>query len=461
MWLVPANVKAQGWLGVTVTTFLAGTARGISDVNEDLTLQSRGAQEPFAYLTGLAAWSKVLAMQGASNHSSSAGSSRQAEKDHVRRMEDTEWLEIKPFLGGTGYDVDRALVDITFFSSIVSSIPCGPGSLVLDLGSGPCWISDWLQKLRFRTLSVDLSEDMLKIGRKRLAIGSALLAGDMAALPLQNHSVDAIVCYSALHHVPNWTAAVREAFRVLKPGGVLVLQEPGRGHSREAESRAQMEQFGVLEQDLPASVLCEECRLAGFTRTVVRPVAELSFGRSRILPPYPFWKEAPRLFARKRLSRITATIVEGLLNLVSPFHIVVAVKGNAWADSRRPDTMVARFLHVNCPSSTEVGRATPFIVKILNTGLTRWLAKTDTARRGQVRLGVSLVDEQSRLRNMDFLRFDLPRNVEPGNPVEIAGEIPAFSEPFRGALRFDLVAEGVHWFSARGSKPFVHPFRVG
>jgi SAM-dependent methyltransferase len=180
-----------------------------------------------------------------------AGDVRAAERRHVQLMENAEGLPARPFLGGTSLDVDRALSEIAIFSAMVRCLPSGPGSLVLDLGAGPCWVSEWLQRLRYRTLSLDLAEDMLAIGRRRLAPGSWLCAADMAALPVKARSVDAALCYGALHHVPEWVDILGEVHRVLKDGGVLVLQEPGRGHATQAHSVAQMEQFGVLEQDLP------------------------------------------------------------------------------------------------------------------------------------------------------------------------------------------------------------------
>lgn len=389
-----------------------------------------------------------------------AGDVRAAERRHVQLMENTEGLPAKPFLGGTSLDVDRALTEIAIFSAMVGCLPCGPGSLVLDMGAGPCWVSEWLQRLRYRTLSLDLAEDMLAIGRKRLAPGSWLCAADMAALPLKDGSVDAVLCYGALHHVPEWAAVLGEVHRVLRDGGVLVLQEPGRGHAKQAHSVAQMEQFGVLEQDLPPRRLGRASLRAGFSRVAIRPVAELSWGRSRILPPYTLWRAAPRVFLHKRLQRVKATIAERLLNLVSTLHVVVAAKGAPWADSRRPETLLARYRRVECPASLRAGAPAAFRARIQNTGQTRWLARTDASGVGQVRLGVSLLDADGRLQQLDFGRCNLPGNVDPGDEVFIDGEIPPIASPGRYVLRFDLVAEGVSWFADRGTIPCAVPIEV-
>lgn len=381
-----------------------------------------------------------------------AVSSREAEKDHVARMQTTEGLAARPFLAGTSLSVERAQVEIAVFSAMVACLPVGPGALVLDLGAGPCWVSHWLRKLKYRTCSLDISLDMLRIGRKRMGNDSWVCAADMAAIPLRDGSVDAAVCYAALHHVPNWRNVLKEVHRVLRPGGVLVLQEPGRGHSKEAESITQMAQFGVLEQDLPPRLLVRACRDAGFSRAIVRPVAELSHGLTRILPPYPFARQAPRLFVRKRLRRVVTAAVERVLNCFTPIRIVVAMKGVPYADSRRPDTMVARFENVDIPTAVPHGRPTPFHVRVLNTGLTRWLAEAGEEGVGRVRLGLSRLDGNRRIKDLDFLRLPLPLDVVPGKRVELTGELPALTQPGPAGLRLDMVSEGVCWFSDKGSR---------
>jgi ubiquinone/menaquinone biosynthesis C-methylase UbiE len=395
------------------------------------------------------------------NSPDTLGNSREAEKAHVARMQTTEGLGVRPFLAGTSLSVERAQVEIAIFSAMVASLPVGPGALVLDLGAGPCWVSHWLRKLRYRTCSLDISLDMLRIGRERMGKDSWVCAADMAAIPLRDESVDAAVCYAALHHVPNWQDVVREVYRVLRPGGVLVLQEPGKGHSREAESITQMAQFGVLEQDLPPRLLARVCRDAGFSRTVVRPVAELSHGLTRILPPYPFLRHAPRLFVSKCLRRVLATVVERTLNCFTPLHVVVAMKGTPYADSRRPDTMVARFEVVDVPATVRGDRPTPIRVRVLNTGLTRWQAEAAEGGLGRVRLGVSRLDGNRRIQDLDFLRVSLTHDVVPGERVELEAELPPLPQQAGPAsLRLDMVSEGVCWFSDKGSRPVFRDIEV-
>jgi ubiquinone/menaquinone biosynthesis C-methylase UbiE len=62
------------------------------------------------------------------------------------------------------------------------------------------------------TVSVDISVDMLRVGKSRLASGAAsrLVAGDMEHLPFGAGTFEKAVCLNALHHVPDMPAALRE-----------------------------------------------------------------------------------------------------------------------------------------------------------------------------------------------------------------------------------------------------------
>lgn len=390
----------------------------------------------------------------------SESDSHLAEKNRAHMMANDAWLEVKPFLTGTHFGVDQATVQIATFTTMVNSLPCGPGALVLDIGAGCCWLSDWLQKLRFQTCSLDLAEELLRIGRKRLRSASFLCAADMAVLPFSDQTADAVVCYSALHHVPNWPAVLREIYRVLRPGGVLVLNEPGRGHHRKPDSITQVERFGVLEQELPARMLARACRQAGFSRSIIRPVPMTIGGRSRVLPATPLRRHSIGLFFKKRLFRFVATIVERSYNLITPLHVVIALKGLACPDSRRPDMLRANFREVEGPRRLTVGRPGRLRTRILNNGLTRWLVAPDSSLPGQVRLGISIVTATGRITDLDFLRLELPHDVAPGSEVVVQGDIPAFHEQGVVHLRLDMVAERIAWFVEHGSEPYYYDLEV-
>jgi len=89
------------------------------------------------------------------------------------------------------------------------------------------------------TVVVDASGRMLARAADR---GTLAVRGDAGRLPVRTASVDAVVVLDALHHLLNPEAALAEAERVLRSGGVLVIREfdPGtlRGRALVAAERA-------------------------------------------------------------------------------------------------------------------------------------------------------------------------------------------------------------------------------
>jgi len=72
------------------------------------------------------------------------------------------------------------------------------------------------------TLVVDASRPMLARAAER---DTPAVQGDAGRLPLRDGSVDAVVVLDAFHHLPDREAALAEAARILRPGGVLVIRE--------------------------------------------------------------------------------------------------------------------------------------------------------------------------------------------------------------------------------------------
>ena len=70
---------------------------------------------------------------------------------------------------------------------------------------------------------VDASVGML--GRARGVRGLSTVAGDAGRLPFRDAAVDAVTIVDAFHHLPDQPATLREAARVLAPGGALVIRE--------------------------------------------------------------------------------------------------------------------------------------------------------------------------------------------------------------------------------------------
>jgi ArsR family transcriptional regulator len=103
-----------------------------------------------------------------------------------------------------------------------------PSLVVADVGCGTGYLAAALAPLVARVILVDHAPAMLERARDNLAGALCALEfrrGEIDALPLADEEVDAVVAGMVLHHAPDPAAFFREAYRVLRPGGVLVVED--------------------------------------------------------------------------------------------------------------------------------------------------------------------------------------------------------------------------------------------
>jgi len=99
-----------------------------------------------------------------------------------------------------------------------------PAGTVLDAACGTGRHSDYLATQGHRIIGVDRSPAMLAKAREKLAEGD-FREGDLAALPVETGSVDAVVCALALVHLPELGRAMAEFSRVLRPDGRVLISD--------------------------------------------------------------------------------------------------------------------------------------------------------------------------------------------------------------------------------------------
>jgi SAM-dependent methyltransferase len=394
--------------------------------------------------------------------------SKQAEKDYLRRSAGGEWELSKPFPPTGQVGSDEHAQHLLDFAVMLRVLALKPSDLILDLGAGSCWVSDWLRRFGFRSLAVDISWDMLNLGRKRLGSANGLVAGDLERLPFAAGSFSKACCLNAFHHVPDMGAALREIRRVLSPEGVVFFSEPGEGHAAHPTSIAATRNYGVQENDILITPFMEACLAAGFADVRLHPI-------SHIVPLFELtagqWAAWARFNASQRPTRALQKLYRSaleflgigkkdllfeeafairLLRELQPViaqHPVITAHCTPFTKPTRA-TDAATLEFVTTPQDIRAGKTIRVLLRVANSGTTTWNA----AGSEEVRLGVQLLNARGEMIERNYSRHSLPPLL-PGGRCEAAMAVAAPTEPGPYQMRFDVVREGVHWFEMSGSRP--------
>jgi len=97
----------------------------------------------------------------------------------------------------------------------------------LDFGCGPGHVIGWLQDQDLISIGLDVSFSNLRNTRQNT--GALVVCGDATNMPFVDGIFDIVTEASVLHHIQDWQSVVREACRVCRPNGSILLDaEPSR-----------------------------------------------------------------------------------------------------------------------------------------------------------------------------------------------------------------------------------------
>lgn len=188
--------------------------------------------------------------------------------------------------GGALYD--GAELDSSDEAALAASLGCGvptavadlhPGETVLDLGSGAG--GDVLISARRvgptgRAIGLDMTTEMLDLARSHAAAAGVtnveFLHGYLEEVPLPDDTVDVVISNCVLNLAADKTVVLREAARVLRPGGRLAFSDVVADEGMDAETRADMVAWtGCIAGALTHAELLAALGAAGFSELEVRP----------------------------------------------------------------------------------------------------------------------------------------------------------------------------------------------
>jgi len=95
-----------------------------------------------------------------------------------------------------------------------------PGAVLVDLGCGGGLLAPHVAKRGYRHVGVDLTHSALAHAARH---GVTPIRGDVRHVPLADGCADVVTAGEILEHVPDVAAAVGQACRLLRPGGLLVV----------------------------------------------------------------------------------------------------------------------------------------------------------------------------------------------------------------------------------------------
>jgi len=142
---------------------------------------------------------------------------RAAAAQHYFRRHAAEWDRIRKL----------HVADAAVEAAIRAALADKPIRALLDLGTGTGRMLELFAADIERGLGLDLSHDMLALARARLDRSGlkacSVRQGDIYDLALPRDSFDVVIIHQVLHFLDDSARAIREAARVLRPGGRLLV----------------------------------------------------------------------------------------------------------------------------------------------------------------------------------------------------------------------------------------------
>jgi ubiquinone/menaquinone biosynthesis C-methylase UbiE len=126
----------------------------------------------------------------------------------------------------TEYDAQRESIESIPYSYALHEYCSFEGKKILDVGSGNGYVLSKYATEGAHVFGIDITQAGIDLCCKRfehLNLNGQFQVADAQALPFADNTFDCVCSMGVLHHVPDTQKALDEIYRVLKPGGRLIV----------------------------------------------------------------------------------------------------------------------------------------------------------------------------------------------------------------------------------------------
>lgn len=353
-----------------------------------------------------------------------------------------DWHYQKPFVQDVGHATYFNLMFAAL--NLVKAMRLPAHARVLEVGSGPGWLTQILLGLGYFVDALDPAEDFLDIAREKIGFFGKEMRMDVLshvrfhAIPVEEAdfaeaTFDGIIFLDALHHVVHEKITLEKCFRFLKPNGVVGIHEgawPPGNQEVEHFYREVYQKYGTLESPFTHEYLDFLLKETGFVKCI--RYHEIN----GFIP----------------VSEENRTILEKTNCPNAFYNIITANKpwypGLAYSLDPAGETQAKWGIKSFQVTVDETGRRVSIDLWARNTGKTAWINQLDFPGCITITLwrGSDDAREEARCRRI------FPVEVLPGEQVETTCEY-FLPEDYAGKWQLDLVCEKYFFFSQMGMPP--------
>jgi ArsR family transcriptional regulator len=185
------------------------------------------------------------------------GEIAEARTDHnaMRRVVKKRQDKMRAFFDSVAGRLGRDYVPGKSWKSLAEAfLRLLPPMVIADLGAGDGSFALLLAQAATRLIAVDSSQKMLDVAREHAVrndvVNAEFRLGDMEELPIDDGAVDLAFFSQSLHHAGRPERAVREAWRILRPGGRIVVLDLAKHRFEEARELYADEWLGFSEVEI-------------------------------------------------------------------------------------------------------------------------------------------------------------------------------------------------------------------